>query len=245
MSSRSSWAITDSPGTDLMNGAGAIVLQQDSVFMISFNVFPILLNFTGSASLTLSITPTNGVAYTLPPVAVSGSAPVALTHLFIGKAGDSFAVSSTLPTQSTPPVETAVTLRFFNAWVGPSTVMCYQSPAIGQPVVTAMRRPPLYMRGVLTANTGKITFYLTDSGTSTGRALFPNGFFATFTASAPVNSPIANTILASEESRTADNTAVTANVVTGTTTGILLGGTISSFIAAPVNSVVYVIVEGS
>ena len=245
----------------IMNNQGVIRLPKSGTFNAHIVLDPTELQYTGTATASMAQSTTNAAngqvttfalgTLTLP----SGSnSPVAFAQTIYCTIGDILTLTLNFGSAFTPSnaircVNTSLNLTDLSNDTRP---IFMAGSAIG-PVLpgNGVLAPRFYVATqTLTTSNGKITFILTTNGSApasnTNNLLFPNGIgVITFAAKPsgsllnPIYSPMAN-----EDSRASDNSTVTANVVIGNISTVVLGGTTSGLQAAPVGTIVQCFVLG-
>lgn len=240
------WVLRDSPDTDLMSTNGTMIVLDGGVYEWTLVLDQEAIGAPSAGKVAFVVKLLSGVTYTLPSIVIPAptvdqtGAPTMITHRLQMAPGDSVCAQLQFDSAFTLNMDANTSRSFISVQnvTFERKVMVYSSMQ-NSPPLTIQSTPKFFFTKATTINsTGKLTFYLTDNGTATGNAIFPNGYNPVFNAAGPTSRTINAAISASEDSRSADNKSIVANVVSGNTVGVLLGGTISGLVAAPVGSVV-------
>lgn len=241
-----------------MNNNGFIVVPtaqnysgpSGGTLILTLVVDPTELQYQGAATFTVSQTKTNGLSWTLAsaPLSANSTTPVSVVQICFCSIGDIIKVAFNFAATYTCPanmkcVNTGFTLQDVTSTTNPIFTIGNLNAA---PSFVNVAPRLIVMNNVLNSTNGKITFNLTTNGLVNGPPLFPNGIgIATFN-SKPASS-LANAIsqpIAFEDSRSADNTSITANVLVNAVSGVLIGGTVSGLTVAPAGTIVSLFVLG-
>lgn len=246
----------------IMNTAGVITFPKTGTFVVQLVLDPKELLYTGAVLASLAQTTTNqsgqvssfniGTATLL-----SGSSNSLLfAQTIFCNLGDTLTLTLNFATSYVlPSAMRCVNTCFYLTDTSNDTRPIFIAGGNGLPVPSlpgsGILAPRFYVATqTLSSSNGRTTFNLTTNGstpvTNVNNLLFPNGIgYISFSAKPAASVSNLNlTPIANEDSRAADNSSVTANVVVGSSTTVVLGGTVNSLQGAPNGTIVQCFVLG-